>query len=415
MFWIALAGLLGGGLWLAYDGRAFSTRTLVAMPFPPAPPPPPAAVVVGEVKPTPQETLWTCGPAALRAVLGHYEQDVSERELENVVASIPALGTRPEGLVAGAARYGLAGRVTQLRHVRDLLPLLARGVPPIVIVDSWTRPGKVGHYVVVTDVDLAGAGRITLMDPHVAGNQRVLTTADFDARWWAKRVKDGQPIKLWHLTVVLAPEAPDVAVGAEPTGRTAHQDTGGWFGTFTSATQTIFRVAAKAMIEKTVGPEGAKAMGPLLDKLTNVTGQMKAKEFAAWINTASNADVALLAMAKTKGAVDKYYGKTGSKNERYLANVLTQLKIAPLDFADMDGAKMSVATLKYMLNWYNQPFFLPDQVCQHYLQALAFAAFGGDGAFKILMRWLKDAQRPKDWKSQAVAELVAYRDAPAKG
>lgn len=173
----------------------------------------PAAV--GQIVGTAQETPWTCGPAALRAVLAHYGRDVSEAEVERAASNGPAIGARPEGMVRAAEVYGCRAKAFMMNGVGELVGLLARGIPPIVIVDSWTRPGKVGHYVVVSKVDTA-SGLVTVMDPHTEGNWRVMTAREFDERWWAKRRgKDGEPVVIRRVCVVVTPGDGMVTVGAD--------------------------------------------------------------------------------------------------------------------------------------------------------------------------------------------------------
>jgi hypothetical protein len=171
--------------------------------------------VVGQIVGTAQETPWTCGPAALRAVLAHYGRDVSEAEVERAASNGPAIGARPEGMVRAAEVYGCHARAFMMNGVGELVALLAKGIPPIVIVDSWTRPGKVGHYVVVSKVDTA-TGLVTVMDPHTEGNWRVMTAREFDERWWAKRRgKDGEPVVIRRVCVVVTPGEGMVVVGAD--------------------------------------------------------------------------------------------------------------------------------------------------------------------------------------------------------
>ena len=173
------------------------------------------AARVGQVIATAQETPWTCGPASLRAVLAHYGRDVSEPELERAAVTAPAIGARPEGMVHAAEVYGCHARAFVMNSVGELVGLLAKSIPPIVIVDSWTRPGKVGHYVVVSRIDLT-RGLVTVMDPHTEGNWRVMTAKEFDERWWAKRRgKDGEPVIIRRVCVVVTPGEGMVVVGAD--------------------------------------------------------------------------------------------------------------------------------------------------------------------------------------------------------
>ena len=185
-----------------------------------------AGAEVGQVVGTGQETPWTCGPAALRAVLAHYGIEVAEPELSLMAATAPALGARPEGLVAAAARCGARGDAFLMNSIGELADLLALGVPPIIIVDSWTHPGKVGHYVVVTEID-PERGLATIMDPHNESHWRTLTLRELDERWWARRKgADGAAKIVRRVAVIVRPGVGRVAVAAatSPLVRPAEED-----------------------------------------------------------------------------------------------------------------------------------------------------------------------------------------------
>ena len=54
------------------------------------------------------------------------------------------------------------------------------------------------------------------MDPHTEGNWRVMTDKEFDKRWWSKRrAKNGEPVVVRRIAVVVAPGDGMAVVGAE--------------------------------------------------------------------------------------------------------------------------------------------------------------------------------------------------------
>lgn len=154
---------------------------------------------VGQVLGESQSTPWTCGPAALRAVLAHHGVRVSEDDVALLAGNVPVLGVRPSGLVQAARELGCRADVFQARSLAALAPFLARDLPVMIVIDSFTQPGKAGHWVVVTELS---DKHVKIMDPHVAGCWRTLTPADLDARWWHR--ENGREVK--HLALVVTPE-----------------------------------------------------------------------------------------------------------------------------------------------------------------------------------------------------------------
>jgi predicted double-glycine peptidase len=154
---------------------------------------------IGQVVGTAQSTPWTCGPAALRAVLAHHGDDVSEDRIAVMAGNVPVLGVRPDGLVKAAQELGYLVNATALRGVDALAAFLANDLPVLVVVDSFNHPGKAGHWVVVTALE---GGNVRIMDPHTPGNWRVLPRAEFDARWWHR--EQGRVVR--RFAIIIAPQ-----------------------------------------------------------------------------------------------------------------------------------------------------------------------------------------------------------------
>lgn len=195
-FFLAILVLGGAAAWLYQASNVAPAQTA----FP--------AVTLGQVPPIAQETPWTCGPAALRAVLAHHGIDVTELEAAAAVSNAPIIGTRVAGLVDGARRLGLHAAELHPENIGALRPVLAAGCPVIALVDSFTRPGRQGHYVVVTRMD---GDLVTLLDPHYADGRagwRRMTRMEFEARWW-NRGSDGNIERRTAVLVVPADEEDD--------------------------------------------------------------------------------------------------------------------------------------------------------------------------------------------------------------
>jgi len=384
---------------------------------------------VGQVVGTAQETPWTCGPAVLRAVLAHYGRPLSEPEVAQAVVVAPAIGSTPEGMVRAAELYGCSARAVTMDGVKDLVELLERGVPPIVIIDSFTRPGKVGHYVVVSEIH-PRRGLVTLMDPHVEGNWRALTIAEFERRWWAKRRNaKGEMATIPRVAVVVEPGEGMVAVGADespvapPThGRTAFLKESGkyqWLSVLTKVTQTV----TKAVINWFTGGKGGKAIDVLQDELKSKTDKLNGKEFVTWINNASNEEVALL------GAADLRHGikQAREKKIQQATRVFDKLGLTEANLTS-DPVKIVTSTFGTWLIAYNtslwklliEPFVVnkgllnfsvPLQLELHHLQATAILLYGPKVVPVLMAQLAKKPTAVKDpSKDPGLSTLLAWAD-----
>lgn len=388
---LALLGLGGSAVYLSREAEQHSTRTA----------PPPAGV--GAVPPTPQETPYTCGAAALRGVLAHYGQRISEDDASIIVGTDPIYGTNAARLVVGAQALGFTALARSLRGVAALAPFLARGVPVLCVVDSFTHPGEQKHWIVVTALGRYG---VKIMDPNVDGNRRVLTAAEFDRRWAPARG-----------AVIVVPAASSAstpaAMGAAPLashGRTAKCEAGGGFPGFM---QSLFRGAAKAMLDVVTAGRGGKLAQPVLDEMTARTRGLDAQAFAAWINQASNDEVVLYGMARAKAHVEKHASEPTWRS--YYAD---RIGVSPDDYQST-VAQAVEATLRHGLGLHGAPVSAPPCIVLHVLQAVALAAYGGPPALAVLTAQLAKPHRRKGvsgeqfraWVDETVGLLERVRDA----
>jgi len=361
---------------------------------------------VGEVVGTAQETPWTCGPAALRAVLAHYGIHVEEGWLANLIGNVPVLGVRPGELIRGAQKLGCIATMGYFADVAALRPFLANEVPIIVIVDSFLHPGKQGHYVVVTEV---GPDTVTLMDPHVEGNKRVLSHADFEKRWWNKESgPDGVLRVVKHVAIVVVPGEGDFSteVGeGKPdakTGRTAHIKVP---PKALVAFTKVFQKITGAVVAFFTGPAGAKAYDALLSVTHTDVSKMDKLTRAKWFNSASNPDVYVWALGLARSEILKYADASKGKDDKQFntnKEILSGLGVTPASFDNIRTAM--IPALKMHLCIYCKH---RNGSNAHALQAMLILFYGG-----IENTWpiVKDAyeKRPKlDWKKPATAPVIA--------
>jgi ABC-type bacteriocin/lantibiotic exporter with double-glycine peptidase domain len=139
--------------------------------------------VLGQVPILQQEHPYSCGAAALRAVLLHYDADLSEALLAQLLGLTPS-GTGMEEVTRLARQLGFQAHVEAFggpagvswAHVRSYL---ASGVPLMLGVSSWNHEGLY-HFVVLTALE---GGQAEIMDPNTLGNRRVLSEAELADRW----------------------------------------------------------------------------------------------------------------------------------------------------------------------------------------------------------------------------------------
>ena len=380
---------------------------------------------VGVVAGTPQDTPWTCGPAAFRAVLAHYGMNITEQEAALACCNMPIIGTRPDGILKGAAALGLeAGRV-QLDAIADMVPLLAKEVPIIVLVDSFLKPGKQSHYCVVTDVT---RDAVTIMDPHTPGNFRQLSLADFDKRWWNREPASGpggSRIVSRTAIIIKPPADVDVDVGKDEAppehGRTANCKAPGgfwhWFGKiFSTAGRMAFKAAANYLSGGTYSKSG---LGGLVDKVTTHTSKIDAGKFRDFINHESNDVVAAYGIGVVSKYVKDRLAKFDGKAKRFGDYKQTLVHSWTLPQLETASKLLELDDLPAALRLVWNVYFTTFKNCTslHVLQAIAIILYGGKGVVPVLDALLK-AKRPQvdgkpvsvdAWRDGIVRQLDAYR------
>lgn len=125
------------------------------------------------------QTLNNCGPASLIAVLSHYGvQAPSQAALQKELKPGKYMTT---GVIAPfLARYGLAAPIYRQGSIEHLRPLIASGIP-VIILQYLNGPGTVPHFRVVRGYDDASQ-RVYLSDS-IYGPNVYLSYRDFNALW----------------------------------------------------------------------------------------------------------------------------------------------------------------------------------------------------------------------------------------
>lgn len=135
--------------------------------------------LLGQVEPYQQVEQYSCGAAALKAVLGHWDDHHDERMLIDLIGVDPDHGSTVDQVARAARNLGYDARPHRFSGVSELRAITAQDTPVIIAVQSFNRPNQ-GHFVVAVDVK---DDTVAIMDPNTPGNWRVLSHAELDRRW----------------------------------------------------------------------------------------------------------------------------------------------------------------------------------------------------------------------------------------
>lgn len=132
---------------------------------------------LAQVKPYQQKTQYSCSAACLKAVLEHWGADrYAEHEVMHAIGVHDKRGAEVDEITEGAKALGFDAYdkcFSSLEEAKEVTPIIAD-------FQSFNNPGK-GHYVVITAIE---DDVVHLMDPNTEGNERVITRAECEKRWW---------------------------------------------------------------------------------------------------------------------------------------------------------------------------------------------------------------------------------------
>lgn len=132
-----------------------------------------------------QETVYSCGAASFRMVLGYYGIDITEDKLRYVLETSEENGTHFADMARGASYFGLQVEWKQGMSLAEANRALRNGWPVIVRAESeivgksWLDTWTIGHYMVLTDVE---DGIVKLEDPWT-GKTLEMARQEFEDSW----------------------------------------------------------------------------------------------------------------------------------------------------------------------------------------------------------------------------------------
>ena len=137
-----------------------------------------------------QSTTYSCGAAALQAVLSYYGVDKRERALMDMLKTTEKDGTSPENIVRVAKELGFQADPRENLTFEDLEKAFREGIPVILDIQAWTdaplekhswaSDWEDGHYVILIGID---EQFVYVEDPSLLGTRGIIPRQEFLDRW----------------------------------------------------------------------------------------------------------------------------------------------------------------------------------------------------------------------------------------
>ena len=165
---------------------------------------------------TRQGTEYSCGAAAMQAVLGYWGRDIGEEDVREMLNTNEESGTYPDDIIRVAKALGLQAEYKENMSMADLENYVAEGIPVIVDCqawrsvsqynESWADTWNNGHWLVVIGID---ENNVTLEDPYILGDRGIMSREEFLARWHNVRGLDETDTgKQIHMGIAIRGERP---------------------------------------------------------------------------------------------------------------------------------------------------------------------------------------------------------------
>jgi uncharacterized protein len=170
---------------------------------------------------TRQSTEYSCGAAAMQAVLGYWGRDIGEEDIKEMLNTNEESGTYPDDIIRVAGALGLQAEYKENMTMADLESYVAQGIPVIVDCQAWRSVSQYneswadtwynGHWLVVIGID---ENNVTLEDPYILGDRGLMTREEFEARWHNVRGLDETDTgKQIHMGIAIRGEMPAPSSG----------------------------------------------------------------------------------------------------------------------------------------------------------------------------------------------------------
>jgi len=165
---------------------------------------------------TRQSTEYSCGAAALQAVLSFWGKDLSEQELIRLLHTSPDTGTYVGDIARVARELGFSASVREDISLDELHNALKKGESVIICGQAWRsredseksvqEDWEDGHYIVVLGMDRK---YVYYQDPFIQRGKGFVTHQRFEQSWHNVRGKTAADTKKQvHLGVFISGTTP---------------------------------------------------------------------------------------------------------------------------------------------------------------------------------------------------------------
>jgi predicted double-glycine peptidase len=137
-----------------------------------------------------QSTTYSCGAAALQAVLSYWGVDKREGQLMQALETSEVEGTSPEAIVRVAQEIDCEAYSKENLSLDDIEDSLRQRIPVICAIQawadihsagfSWDKAWEDGHYVIAIGLD---SRSVYVEDPSLLGTRGIIPRDEFVARW----------------------------------------------------------------------------------------------------------------------------------------------------------------------------------------------------------------------------------------
>jgi predicted double-glycine peptidase len=163
-----------------------------------------------------QGTEYSCGAAALQAVLSYWGRDIGEEDLIELLNTDPESGTYPEDIIRVAREMGLEAEMKENLTLEEINASVNGGIPMIVDCQAWKSPaaGNLtwendwddGHWMVILGMD---GKNVYFEDPYILGSRGFMSRQEFEERWHNPRGwSESDTVKQIHLGIFVRGERP---------------------------------------------------------------------------------------------------------------------------------------------------------------------------------------------------------------
>lgn len=165
---------------------------------------------------TRQSMEYSCGAAALQAVLGYWGRDIGEEDLREMLNTNPDSGTYPDDIIRAAQELGLKPEYGENLTLVDIEASVKKGVPVMIDCQAWRSVSEQneswadiwgdGHWMVIIGLD---DENVYFEDPYILGTRGFMPRREFLERWHNPRGLDpSDTVKQNHVGIFIGGDKP---------------------------------------------------------------------------------------------------------------------------------------------------------------------------------------------------------------